>query len=188
LAERRQISPETNAIGAMVVALGDRLRAATEAAAEMPASFPAALSALRMWAGGQPVDVLADGLRLSHSRAVRVVDRLEEHGLARRRRSPDDGRAVLVDLTAAGRRAADRVVAARAQALEEALAGLTDDQREALGEIAAAVLGDVTTGRRAARGICRLCDAHACGHDDGRCPVTRAANAAEAGERRAQRP
>jgi DNA-binding MarR family transcriptional regulator len=171
----------------MVVALNDRLRAATEAAAQMPASFPAALSALRMWAGGQPVEVLADGLRVSHSRAVRVVDRLEEHGLVRRRPSPDDGRAVLVELTAAGRRAADRVVTARARALEESLAGLTEQQREALGEIAAAVLGEVTTGRRAARGICRLCDAHACGHESGHCPVTRAANAAEAGRATAAR-
>ncbi|MEA2444618.1 MAG: hypothetical protein QOJ12_1910, partial [Thermoleophilales bacterium] len=89
---------------------------------------------------------------------------------------------------AAGRRAADRVVTARAQVLEETLASLTGDQREALGEIAAAILGDVTTGRRAARGICRLCDAHSCGHDQGRCPVTRAANAAEASRALARTP
>ena len=36
------IDAETNVIGAMVVALGDRLRAATEQAASMPASYPAA--------------------------------------------------------------------------------------------------------------------------------------------------
>jgi hypothetical protein len=36
----------------------------------------------------------------------------------------------------------------------------------------------VTTGREAARGICRLCDAVACGHDSGDCPVTQAADAA----------
>ena len=79
----------------------------------MPASFPAALAALRMWAGGRPLDVLADGLRLSHSRAVRVIDRLEDEGLARREPDPDDGRAVRIVLTAAGRRAADAAEAAR---------------------------------------------------------------------------
>jgi len=77
------IDAETNRVGAMVIALGDRLRAATEEAADMPASYPAALSALGSWAGGRPVEVLADGLRLSHSRAVRVVDRLEEDGRIR---------------------------------------------------------------------------------------------------------
>ena len=174
------IDAETNRIGAMVVALGDRLRAATEEAVSMPASYPAALSALGTWAGGRPVDVLADGLRLSHSRVVRVVDRLEHDGLARRRPNPDDGRAVRVDLTAAGRRAADRVLAARATALEEALGGLSGEERALLGELAASVLGEVTTGRRSARGICRLCDPVACGHETGLCPVTRAADRAEA--------
>ena len=175
------IDAETNVIGAMVVALGDRLRAATENAADMPASYPAALSALRTWATGKPVDVLADGLRLSHSRAVRVVDRLEDDGLARRWPNPDDRRAVRLELTAAGRRAADRVMSARAAALEQALSGLTGEQRALLGELAASVLGEVTLGRRDARGICRLCDPVACGHDSGRCPVTRAADRAEAG-------
>ena len=174
------IDAETNRIGAMVVALGDRLRAATEEAVSMPASYPAALSALGTWAGGRPVDVLADGLRLSHSRVVRVVDRLEQDGLARRRPNPDDGRAVRVDLTAAGRRAADRVLAARATALEDALGGLSGEERALLGELAASVLGEVTTGRRSARGICRLCDPVACGHETGLCPVTRAADRAEA--------
>jgi DNA-binding MarR family transcriptional regulator len=174
------IDAETNRIGAMVVALGDLLRAATEEAAGMPASYPAALSALRTWAGGRPVDVLADGLRLSHSRVVRVVDRLEEDGLARRRPNAEDGRAVSLDLTAAGRRAADRVLQARAAALDEALCGLTAEERALFGELAAAVLGEVTEGRRSARGICRLCDPVACGHESGDCPVTCAADRAEA--------
>jgi DNA-binding MarR family transcriptional regulator len=174
------IDAETNRIGAMVIALGDRLRTATEEAADMPASYPAALSALRMWAGGSPVEVLADGLRLSHSRVVRVVDRLEQDGLARRLPNPDDGRAVRLELTAAGRRAADRVQAARATALAEALGGLSPAQRSALGELAATVLDEVTEGRRDARGICRLCDPGICGHHTGHCPVTRAADRAEA--------
>ena len=65
---------------------------------------------------------------------------------------------------------------ARAAALDGAVAGA---DRRALAEIAERTLARATTGRRAARAICRLCDAHACGHHDGRCPVTRAADAAE---------
>src|SRR2546423_14136500 len=102
------IDAGTNRIGALVVALGDRLRAATEDAADMPASYPAALSALRTWAGGSPVEVLADGLRVSHSRAVRVVDRLESDGLARRLPSPPDRRARGGEAAAPRRRAPRR--------------------------------------------------------------------------------
>jgi MarR family transcriptional regulator, negative regulator of the multidrug operon emrRAB len=174
------IDAGTNRVGALAIALGDRLRAATEEAIDMPASYPAALSALHTWAGGRPVDVLADGLRVSHSRAVRVVDRLEQDGLARRRPDSDDRRAVRIELTARGRRAAARVQAARTAALDDALSGLTRSERKQLGELAAIVLGEVTEGRRSARGICRLCDPDACGHYGGDCPVTRAADRAEA--------
>jgi DNA-binding MarR family transcriptional regulator len=172
-----RVSAETNVIGAMAIALADTLRTATEAAAEMPASFPAALAALRTWASGRTVDVLAEGLRVSHSRTVRVVDRLERDGLARRRPDPEDARAVRVELTPAGRRAADRVLAARAVALDDALSGLTSPQRAGLSELASAVLTELTPDRATARGICRLCDPDACGHPD-HCPVTRAADAA----------
>ena len=99
-----------NVVGAMVVALGDRLRDATEAAAGMTGPLPAALVSLDEWAGGRTVDTLAGALRLSHSRTVRVVDRLAAAGLARRERDPADGRGVLVRLTPAGERV-DRAAA-----------------------------------------------------------------------------
>ena len=168
---------DLNVIGALAVVLGDRIRDATEAASGMGGALPAALSALHEWAGGRTIDTLAGGLRLSHSRTVRVVDRLESQGLATRERDPVDGRSVLVHLTPAGQRAGRRVLEARAAALEGALAGA---DRRALAEIAERTLARATTGRRAAGAICRLCDAHACGHHEGRCPVTRAADAAEA--------
>jgi len=87
---------------------------------------------------------------------------------------------VLVDLSPAGRRAGQLVLDARATALEAGLRSLGAGDRGELAAIAERLLADATTDRRAARAICRLCDAHACGHHDGRCPVTRAADAAEA--------
>jgi len=171
---------DLNVVGALAVALNDRIREATEEAAGMSGPLPAALAALQQWAGGRTVDTLAGGLRLSHSRTVRVIDRLEEDGLARRERDPADGRGVLVWLTPAGERVAARVLAAREVALEGALGGLGAADRRVLAGLAEQVLERVTTGRRAAGAICRLCDSHACGHDDGRCPVTRGADAAEA--------
>jgi DNA-binding MarR family transcriptional regulator len=168
---------DLNVIGALVVVLGDRIRDATEEASGMGGALPAALSALHEWAGGRTIETLAGGLRLSHSRTVRVVDRLEEQGLARRAPDPADGRGVLVHLTPAGRRAGRAVLDARAAALEAALGG---DERRELARLAEPLLARATASRRAAGAICRLCDAHACGHYDGRCPVTRAADAVEA--------
>ena len=174
------VDHDLNVVGALAVALGDRIRDATEDAAGMSGPLPAALAALQQWAGGRTVDTLAGGLRLSHSRTVRVIDRLEADGLATRERAPGDGRGVLVRLTPAGERVAARVHAARADVLASALGGLAPDDRRSLAGLAEQVLERVTTGRRSAGAICRLCDSHACGHHDGRCPVTRGADAAEA--------
>jgi DNA-binding MarR family transcriptional regulator len=174
------VDHDLNVVGALLVALGDGMRDAAEEAAGMGGAFPAALVALHEWAGGRTIETLAGGLRLSHSRTVRVIDRLESAGLARRARDPVDGRGVLVDLTPAGRRAGQRVLDARAAVLQHALRSLDDDERRELAMLAERLLADATGSRRAARTICRLCDAHACGHHDGRCPVTRAADALEA--------
>jgi DNA-binding MarR family transcriptional regulator len=177
----RRVDHDLNVVGALVVALGDRMRDAAEQAAGMRGAFPAALVSLHEWAGGRTIETLAGGLRLSHSRTVRVIDRLESAGLATRTRDPVDGRGVLVRLTPAGRSAGLRVLEARATALEAGLRSLGRPERHELAALAERLLADATTGRRSAGAICRLCDAHACGHDEGRCPVTRAADAAEAG-------
>jgi DNA-binding MarR family transcriptional regulator len=170
---------DLNVIGAMTVVLGDRIRDATEDASRMGGALPAALAALHEWAGGRSIDTLAGALRLSHSRTVRVVDKLAAQGLARRVADPADGRGVLVELTASGHAAGRSVLAARAAALAGALTGLGDPERAALARLAEHVLGGTTTDRRSAGATCRMCDAHACGHHEGRCPVTRAADAFE---------
>jgi DNA-binding MarR family transcriptional regulator len=173
-------SGQSNVVGAMSLAIADRLRDATEEAAGQAGTLPAALVALHEFAGGKPIEFLAGALRVTHSRAVRVVDRLEAGGLARRTAAPADGRAVQVELTAAGRRAALRVAAARARVIEAALGDLSPAERAQLAGLAARVLGALARTRRDARQICRMCDVEACGHHEGRCPVTNAVDAAEA--------
>jgi DNA-binding MarR family transcriptional regulator len=169
-----------NRLGAVAVTLGDGVRDAVEGATGLSGGAPAALVSLHEWADGSSVEVLADAMRVSHSRAVRVVDRLEESGLARRERSTDDGRRALVFLEPDGRRLAEKALHARSVVLEKAVGSLDDPAAEALGRALAALLGARADGTRAARGICRLCDAHACGHYDGDCPVSHAADRARA--------
>jgi MarR family transcriptional repressor of emrRAB len=167
-----------NLLGAVSLAVTDRIRVAAERGAEHGGSAPAALISLAGYLDGSPIDAVRSPLALTHSATVRLVDRLVAAGLAQRREGPDR-RSVAVELTPAGHTAAAEAVKARAGALEEALAGLDPDERAELARLHAKVLGTLTEGRASAGHICRLCDSHACGHEEGRCPVTQAADAAE---------
>lgn len=170
------ISPVANRLGAIALTLSDHIREATEMATGMAGGPPAALVSLHEWADGRSVDVLAGAMRVSHSRAVRVVDGLVAAGLARREPDPLDGRRALVYLEPPGRELAERALAARARVLQLAVSGLDDDDADDLERLLDGLLEGMTVDLRAAMAICRLCDAHACGHYDGDCPVTRAAD------------
>jgi hypothetical protein len=81
-----------------------------------------------------------------------------------------------VRLEPAGRVLAERALGARARVLRLALAELGARDIGDLDRLLGAVLAATTVDARAAMGTCRLCDAHACGHYEGACPVTRAAD------------
>jgi hypothetical protein len=107
---------------------------------------------------------------------VRVVDQLQTAGLARREKDPEDGRRAQVRLEPAGRELARRALEARARVLREALARLDEHDVGHLERLLGALLDATTSDADAAKGTCRLCDAHACGHYEGTCPVTLAAD------------
>jgi MarR family transcriptional regulator, negative regulator of the multidrug operon emrRAB len=169
---------EANLLGAASLAVADRIRASAEEGAGQGGSAPAALVSLAGYLDGGPLGSLRGPLGLTHSATVRVVDRLVGAGLVRRRQGADR-RSVAVALTPAGRRAAEGAARARAEALEAALAALDPAERAELARLHEKILFALTDGRAAAGHICRLCDADACGHERGRCPVTRGADAAE---------
>ncbi len=104
---------------------------------------------------------------LSHSGAVRLVDRLAAAGLAERRVGAD-GRAVALHLTPEGRRAARRVLARREAALASVLVPLSAAERTALASLHERLLGSLASGHEERRRVCRLCDVEACGRD---CPT-----------------
>jgi DNA-binding MarR family transcriptional regulator len=165
-----------NLLGALALTLADRADAAVRDGAGVAGSDAAALVTLRNYAEGEPLDLLRKALALSHPGVVRLADRLQARGLVERRRSDRDGRAVALRLTAAGRRAADEALAARAAALDAALGALDASQRRALEAMLERMLGVETTDAVASLIICRMCDPDVCGHP-GRCPVTQAARA-----------
>jgi DNA-binding MarR family transcriptional regulator len=174
-----------NVLGALSLVVADQLSDAVAAAADQSLTAAAALSALEHFADGCSVDRLRRILGLTSSGTVRLVDRLVAAGEVRRREGPD-GRTTSIELTAAGRRAARRVTAARGGVLEDALSDLSPADRDDLERLAARVLDGVVRRKLAheagdsTRWICRLCDMHACGRAEGRCPAANAAAAAAA--------
>ena len=163
-----------NLLGALALAVSDRTAEALDSAAGRSDSAAAALSALLNFLDRPSIDLLRQVLGLTSSGTVRLVDRLEKEGLVRRGQGPD-GRTTAVSLTPEGRRAAERVAAARAGVLTSALATLSAEERITLEELTGNVLRGMIRGPGAVRWTCRLCDLDACGRNEGRCPVANAA-------------
>jgi DNA-binding MarR family transcriptional regulator len=75
---------------------------------------------------------LADRLAVDDTTATRLVDRLEELGVAERRREPGDRRATVVALTAAGEELVAGVAAQRQLFFCDVLGALEPDERAEL--------------------------------------------------------
>jgi DNA-binding MarR family transcriptional regulator len=166
-----------NLLGAVSLAAAERLERATREAAAHGGSAPAALNALDTYLDRSSIDTVRRPLGLTHSAAVRLVDRLAAAGLVKREPG-EDARSLSISLTDGGRRAAREVRRRRERALTDLLAPLSAAERAQLARLQEKLLEGITTGRDDAGHICRLCDAEACGHYEGRCPVTRAADSA----------
>jgi DNA-binding MarR family transcriptional regulator len=168
-----------NLMGALSLTLTDRIAAAADVAAELSDAAPAALVALHETQPGRSIEQLRQLVGLTHSGAVRLVDRLEAADYVRRRPGRD-ARTHAVVLPRRGTAAANRIRAARRGAVSTALEDLDDTQRRQLEDLAGAVLSKLTVQPLALRAsgqipaggaMCRLCDFVACGRTVGRCPV-----------------
>jgi DNA-binding MarR family transcriptional regulator len=173
---QRRDRQTANLLGALALALADRLREAVPTAAGVSESDAVALSALHHFLGSPRVDLLAQVLGLTSSGTVRLIDRLEDAGLVRRV-TVADGRVTSVQLTASGRRRARAVTRARMELLEGVLGTLTPSERRQFGQLAGKILAGLIRPPGATRWTCRLCDLVACGRPEGRCPVYEAAKA-----------
>ena len=167
-----------NIFGALSLALADGIREATEAAAGLTGAAPAALVALEQFLSGRSTEQLAQATGLTHSGAVRLVDRLVDRGLARRGRGPD-GRSASIVLTAKGRALSAEITRAREARVAAALEGLDRIDRATLEVLTEALVSTATTQRLVARRrgqppegwLCRLCDFTSCGRPEGKCPA-----------------
>ncbi|SMF02045.1 DNA-binding transcriptional regulator, MarR family [Tistlia consotensis] len=161
-----------NLLGALATALSDRSQQGFE---PLSPSSAAALLTLRHH-GPLATTALAAILNLSQPAATRLLDRLEAEGLVARK-AEAAGRSVPLALTAAGRRRAERLQAARLAASRRALEALSTAERGTLHKLLAKALGGLTEDRSQARHLCRFCDHGLC--DGPACPVGSAAGEKE---------
>jgi DNA-binding MarR family transcriptional regulator len=111
------------------------------------------LSYLRSYAPC-PIAEVVTVFGLRGSTATSVLDRLEERGLLARRPNPDDRRSFLIDLTAEGKRVAERVQT-YVDALERAIARkITPKEEEGFRAVMAAI-HEVTEVTLVERGVGR---------------------------------
>ena len=155
-----------NVVGALALAVADRLNERTAEAAKHGPSAPAVLTTLR-FTPGLSMERLAQTVGLTVPGAVQLLNRLESDGLVeripgsdRRRRHPQ--------LTTAGKRLADHVLSARRDVIEQAMHGVSDAERRKFGRLSERMLKQLSGTRELADRICRLCDERVC--PDERCP------------------
>ena len=79
-------------------------------------------------AAPQRITALAEAENLAQPTVTILVKRLEERGWIEREKDPDDGRVVLVSLTAAGREALESFREQYRALLRDYMAGLSDEQ------------------------------------------------------------
>lgn len=174
-----------NLVGAVSLGLSDAIADAFATAGAPDRSAAAALVALSELADAASVQALSTLIGISHSGAVRLVDRLTGEGLVQRR-AGRDGRTHALTLTRSGRQRARGLREARRDAISAALASLSAEERQQLGDICHRVIATMVhdrlesrrDGRAPAGGaLCRLCDPVACGRHLGLCPAANTAAA-----------
>jgi DNA-binding MarR family transcriptional regulator len=94
---------------------------------------------------------LFKSLMLSSAGITSRLDRLEQRGLVRRTRDPDDRRGVLVELTEHGAKVLDEAVTANTASEHELLAGLNGAEIETLTALLRKVLANLEPGEATAQ-------------------------------------
>jgi len=177
--KRRRDPRLANLLGALSTGLSDGIYESTATAAGLDGVASAALVALLDFMPRGSVRTLSQVVGLTHSGAVRVVDRLVAEGLVTRG-SGVDARSRSITLTSSGVKVAHEVRAARELAVSGVLEQLTASERATLTTLCERLVAGITEQRLKKRNagdtpaggaLCRMCDFGACGREIGICPA-----------------
>jgi MarR family transcriptional regulator, negative regulator of the multidrug operon emrRAB len=156
-----------NQLGALGIALGDSMDSAFDEACAVGDSAPAAMILIHENPDTR-IEALARYLELSHSGTVRLVDRLVEARWVARE-ACEDKRAVVLVLTKAGAKVAERLLEGRRKSIARALQGVSQADRKVLERLVPQMLGNLIADRAGADHVCRYCDTGACDREG--CPL-----------------
>lgn len=149
-----------NMLGALVIVLSDDLRAQVNETLGVTGETAAALIML----GANPdltIGQIATALGITHSGAVRLVERLTAEGLTEKHPG-EDSRTVLVKLTSAGAEQRLAALAKRESVLSRAMALLEPDEAERFAASVEKLLRGLLTREELGYRFCRMCDEGQC--------------------------
>jgi MarR family transcriptional repressor of emrRAB len=149
-----------NLLGAVGIAVADRIEEAARAILNHAGETPAALVIIG-YGLGPSNDQLRRILRLSHPGSVRLVDRLVSDGVVERRQGRDK-RAIALHLTKRGMVLREEMLKERLTALRPFLLPLTEQEQAVFTALLEKILSAVGTTDVERCTICRLCDDGVC--------------------------
>ncbi len=149
-----------NLLGALSLAVMDRIERSARDIIDHGGETPAAIVVIG-YGPGMTNDKLRRILGLSHSGAVRLVDRLVSDRLVERRPGKD-GREVALHLTAKGAVTRKDLLASRISAVASLVDVLSTSERKRLGELMRDLLARQDTSELDRFTICRMCDNGIC--------------------------
>lgn len=156
-----------NILGALAVGLTDLQSAAMAEAASLSVLETSVLL-IAFTRPGSIVGDVAKTIGLSHSGAVRTIDRLVD-GLLLRKTAGHDRRTVGIRCTLLGRKRAERALSVRAEVMERLLEVVPMKDRKILTTASERLLHLLPRDRVDAWRICRFCEHSVCRGKD--CPV-----------------
>ncbi len=157
-----------NLLGALGVAVTDRIRESVDAAGEHGGQAGAALTTIGILPG-LSIGKLAEVLGLTHPGTVRLVERLVADDLVEKTPSAEDGRTMALKLTPLGRQRRRDILNQRQRRLQSMLEALSGAERRQFDGLLRKILGHLPLSRRQAHAVCRYCDAGPCFRSG--CPV-----------------
>ncbi|MEO0420497.1 MAG: MarR family winged helix-turn-helix transcriptional regulator [Pseudomonadota bacterium] len=159
------IDQTANLLGAVALAVSDRIHATARQIVSHSGETPAALVVIG-YGTGPSNDQLRRILRLSHPGTVRLVDRLVKDGLVERKKG-QDRRAVALHLTPQGSALREQLLSGRLAAVRPFVEALPKPERETLSETLRSMLKALEPSDEERQSLCRMCDNRVCTN----CPI-----------------
>lgn len=154
-----------NLLGAMALAVTDRIEQSAHAVLGRGGETPAAVVVIG-YGAGLTNDRLRRILRLSHTGSVRLVDRLVVDGLVERR-AGRDSREIALHLTSEGMHVREQLLTERLATIGNILDVLSEREQADLADLLAKALSRHDTTELERYSLCRMCDNRVCAN----CPL-----------------